>query len=332
MSAKYIESKIDNDTYCITNGQFTKHLRKHNLTYQEYYEKFITMISPKCHCGKSLTFYQNTHLYAKSCGDPVCVGKIVSYTRQNISEDLRLIQSENYKKVHKNRTKEQVNKLVQQRKDTYRQRYGTTPSNSLTQKAKSAKTKLEKYGDPKYNNSKQSASKNRAKTLDEQELINDRRRKTNLERFGVENPVLGCVRNTNRGNASVKEYILPSGKKIGVRGDEPKALNLIFGLGHNENNLIVHDNYQPAPLNFEYTAVNRHKCKYYPDIYIPEENKIIEVKSWWWWNGNGGEKYKSRLENNLRKRKAVLAAGYIYEVWIFERRGNLKVLVNDTDF
>ena len=37
--AKYVISKIDNSTYCQSNGHFTRHLRDNNLTYQEYYEK-----------------------------------------------------------------------------------------------------------------------------------------------------------------------------------------------------------------------------------------------------------------------------------------------------
>jgi hypothetical protein len=72
--------------------------------------------------------------------------------------------------------------------------------------------------------------------------------------------------------------------------------------------------------------------KYYPDIYIPKENKIIEVKGRWWWDGNGIEKYKSRLVNNLKKRSAVLDTGYNYEVWLFEDRKNYRILKNDTDF
>jgi hypothetical protein len=60
--------------------------------------------------------------------------------------------------------------------------------------------------------------------------------------------------------------------------------------------------------------------------------KIIEVKSRWWWDGNGSEKYKSRLKNNLKKRQAVLDKGYIYELWLFENKNNYKILKNDTDF
>lgn len=72
--------------------------------------------------------------------------------------------------------------------------------------------------------------------------------------------------------------------------------------------------------------------KYYPDIYIPKENKIIEVKGMWWWNGNGIAKYESRLKNNLKKRDAVLEAGYQYEVWLFEDKNNYRILKDETDF
>jgi hypothetical protein len=81
-----------------------------------------------------------------------------------------------------------------------------------------------------------------------------------------------------------------------------------------------------------YVNVNQHTMRYYPDIHIPKENKIIEVKGRWWWDGNGIEKYRSRLSNNLKKRKAVLNAGYQYEVWLFEDRKNYRILTDESDF
>ena|ERR1035438_3871717 len=89
---KYVISFIDNKKYCQTNGQFTKHLRSNNLTFQQYYEKFITHIFPKCQCGNSLTFYQNSLTYANSCGNPICVGKIISMVKNNKSKEEKAIE------------------------------------------------------------------------------------------------------------------------------------------------------------------------------------------------------------------------------------------------
>ena len=71
---------------------------------------------------------------------------------------------------------------------------------------------------------------------------------------------------------------------------------------------------------FEYINANDHKQKYYPDIYIISEKKIIEVKSEWWYNGHYAEKYKGRYLNNIRKMNSVKKCGYAFEFWIFDNR------------
>jgi len=141
------------------------------------------------------------------------------------------------------------------------------------------------------------------------------------------------IQKVNKGNASLKEYTLPSGKIIKVRGYEPQALNILFSLGYTESDIIVLD-MSPGVLTEEFTYVNnnKHKARYYPDIYIPKENKIIEIKSRWWWDGEGREKYIARLSNNLKKRQSVLAKGFLYEVWLFEEKNNYSILRDDTDF
>jgi len=68
------------------------------------------------------------------------------------------------------------------------------------------------------------------------------------------------------------------------------------------------------------------------DIYIPSENKIIEVKSRWWWDINKNERYCHRLSNNLLKRGAVINCGYKFQLWIFEDTKPYRILENDEDF
>lgn len=334
MSAVYIESKLDNQKYCKSNGQFTRHLRQHNLTYQQYFEQYVTKLSPKCECGSPLSFYQKTETYANSCGHAKCVGKSVSTTKQNLPEEIKKQQSKNYSNAQHQKTKEQRQAEVDKKKETYIKNYGVNWASAIVQKEKSANTKLERYGNLKFNNSTQSALRNRNKSVDEKNKINERRRKTNLERHGVENCFLklGVKEKAAKSNSIGRDYTLPSDKIIGVRGYEDLALDVLLQ-DYNENELAMHDSktiYQ-LPI-FTYTDHRRHILKYYPDIYIPSENRIIEVKSRWWWDGFGREKYKSRLLNNLKKRKAVLDKGYNYEVWLFEDKKNFKVLTNDADF
>lgn len=332
---KYIESKIDGEVYCKINGRFTRHLQEHGLTYKDYYESYVTGYTPLCACGSPLTLYQPTHTYANSCGDRTCAGLIISNARHNASDEKKKQASENYKKAQANKTKEQKRTTRDKANQTYFEKYGTTPSNSSIQKSKAQATKLAKYGDAKYNNSNASAEKNRNKTPEEQDIINQKRRDTNLEVHGVACTFLkpGNLTRVNRSNAMIKPYILPSSGVVGVRGYEPLVLDMLFNQGYKEYEIKIHDAYTTYDIEvFEFKNANNHISKYYPDIYIAHENKIIEVKGRWWWDGNGEEKYKSRLSNNLKKRQAVLDRGYVYELWLFEDKKNYKVLVNDSDF
>lgn len=338
MSAIYIESKIDNKKYCKTNGQFTRHLRSNNLTYQDYYEKYITGTTPKCKCGERLTFYQKTETYANSCGSPNCVGKIVSYVKQSWTNEQKAIDSANKKSAAEFRTTKQKQNQIKKAKKTFREKYGVDWGSKLeSQKQKSCRTKLEKYGNEKYNNSSQATTSRLNRSTKEKILTRDKRYQTNLKKYGVENPLLRpeCLSKSAKNNSSGRDFVLPSGKIIGVRGYEDRALMELFKkYNYNEVDIIFDDmklKESSVPV-FEYVDHRRHHLKYYPDIYIPKENKIIEVKSQWWWNGCGSEKYHSRLVNNLRKRQVVIEKGYNYEVWIFDNKHTYRILKNDIDF
>lgn len=333
MSATYIISKIDNNSYCKTNGQFARHIKQNNLTYKEYYELYVTKITPLCYCLKPLTFYQKTETYANSCGNPKCVGKFVSKTKQQWTEKEKHQDSANKKKAAESRTQEEKQMQVQKARDTFNKKYGVEwGSKSEKQKEKSRQTKLEKYGDEKYNNRKMISKTNLSKSNAEKNEINNKRRKTNLKKYGVENVLaIPSIRaKSMRSNSLGKDYTFPSGKVVKIRGYENIVLDYLFLTNYREDDIMV-DSSKCIPT-FKYKTVSRHSWRYYPDIYIPTENRIIEVKSQWWWDGYGKEKYKSRLENNLRKRQAVLDAGYNYEVWLFEDKHTYRVLKYDKDF
>jgi hypothetical protein len=327
--AVYITSMIDNNQYCKTNGQFTRYLRKHQLTYQQYFETYVSKNSPKCECGKPLTFYQKTETYANSCGDPRCVGKTVSLIKNNWTDEQRHKDSKNKKLAATLRTDDQKYTQYLKAKQTFQQKYGVEWGSNLdTQKEKSRNTKKERYGLETYNNSKQTSIAWQNKTDKERTNIVNKRRKTCLSRFGVENALMKPEARTKsaKSNSKGKEFILPSGKVIGIRGYENTVIDKLLE-NYSEGDLKFDDRLSEYTLPvFDYVNMNQHTMKYYPDIYIKAENKLIEVKSRWWWEGNGAEKYKSRLENNLRKKDAVLTAGYNYEVWLFSTKTNYEVL------
>jgi hypothetical protein len=82
-----IISGIDGLSYSRANGHFTRHLKSHDLTYQEYHEKYVLLYSPRCpHCQGTLKFYQNKDLYAKTCGVDPCRGLAVASGRSKITK------------------------------------------------------------------------------------------------------------------------------------------------------------------------------------------------------------------------------------------------------
>lgn len=332
---KYITSKIDKNSYCKINGQFTRHLRDCGLTYKDYFEIYVTGVTPLCYCGNPITFYQKTESYANSCGSPNCVGKTVSNSKSQWTEEQKLQDSTNKKQAAKLKTLEDKDIAVAKARETFRKKYGVDWSSQLdSQKSKSKNTKLEKYGTAAYNNSETSRLKNKNKSVVEKNSINEKRRKTNLELYGVENSFLkpDVKSKSAKSNSIGREFIMPSGKLIRVRGYEDHAITILLQ-SYTDLELVVDDMLQLYKIPvFEYVNINNHTAKYYPDIYVPKENKIIEVKSRWWWDGNGEEKHNSRLQNNLRKRKAVLDKGYNYELWLYENKNTYKILKHDSDF
>ena len=332
-STQYIVSKLDGKSYCKSNGKFSRHLKTHGFTLKDYYETFVSGYTPLCYCLKPVTFYTEGK-YANSCGSPKCVGKTVSDTRQSLPLEKKLIASENYERAQKSKTPQQRLDEIEKKKITYFEKYGTSWANGHGQKEKAASTKLEKFGDAKFNNSKISREKNKNKSLVEKNQINDRRRQTNLGLYGVENCFLipGVKSKSAISNSKGREFTLPSGKIIRVRGYEDKVITKVLET-YDESELVVDDILTAFNLPvFQYVDHRRHILKYYPDVYIPKENKIVEIKSRWWWDGNGDQKHKSRLTNNLKKRQSVLAKGFMYELWLFEDSKNYRILFNDPDF
>ena len=65
-------------------------------------------------------------------------------------------------------------------------------------------------------------------------------------------------------------------------------------------------------ISISYIKPNGRPAKYYPDIYIPKDNLIIEVKSKWTYSGK-----PEWLETNLLKQQATIVAGYNFKFLIY---------------
>ena len=106
-----------------------------------------------------------------------------------------------------------------------------------------------------------------------------------------------------------KEFIFPSGKIEKVQGYEPFALRDLLSLGLTEEQIKTGRSEIPR-IKF---TIEEKEHYYFPDIFIPHENRIIEVKSEW--------TYKCKTDFVIQKGEAAKAAGYNYECWIYNRKG-----------
>lgn len=131
-------------------------------------------------------------------------------------------------------------------------------------------------------------------------------KETCLKKYGYEipmhNPIIldNCIKK----QYNLKNFTFKSGSTIQVQGYEDLALKILVE-NYNEQEIVINRKNIPC---FNYVFKNKHK-KYLPDIYIPSENKIIEVKS--------SRTFDIMKIQNIIKALSVRKAGYDFEFWIF---------------
>jgi hypothetical protein len=101
---------------------------------------------------------------------------------------------------------------------------------------------------------------------------------------------------------------MPSGDIRRVQGYEPFALDDLIKIYSEEQ--IVTDRKQIPRIQYTLNDKSRY---YFPDIYIPHENKIIEVKSTYTVN--------FMVEMIDKKAEATKNKGYTYEIWVYNEKG-----------
>ena len=244
------------------------------------------------------------------------------YGVENVLQDINILQKsqdtlfKNYGVKNPMDSDIFINKM----KETTVERYGVEycmQNKEIYEKTK--KTNLEKYGfehciqNEDIKNKQKETIKN--KTEEEKEDIKNKRKETCLEKYGVEN----VTHNTEvfiksmKSQYTLKEYILPSGKIITCQGYEPFALDIL--LKKLNEDAVVTETKDIPRINYKLDNKNHY---YFPDRFLPLENKIIEVKSKY--------TYDINLDKNLSKRQATLEAGYLFEFWIFDKNKELVII------
>ena len=170
--------------------------------------------------------------------------------------------------------------------------------NAVERLAKAAITNIERYGCENPSSNKD---------------VQNKRTDTMIERFGVRNASQNaCVHSKKvKSQYRTKEFIFPSGKISYVMGYEPQALTELL-LTYDETDLIVETELIPR---IKYVGTDGKNHYYFPDIYIPKDNLIVEVKSEYTYSGFIGWK-----EINLAKEKYSILAGYNFKFMIMAKK------------
>lgn len=231
-------------------------------------------------------------------------------------------------------------------KDSFTEKYGEGITNAMDIqkfKDKIVKTNIQRYGTDKPQLLESSKKKTDETNLEKfgvtrpQKLksLKDKSAETCKARYGVSAPQMNtdiklksresCIEKYGVGNVmqsveiferNVKNQLkskifkFPSGTEVTVQGYEPFALSKLLE-SFTENDIIVGKSGMPF---IKYFADNVER-RYFPDIYIPKTNMIIEVKSVWTMNTN--------RPRNIAKQDACLDAGYNFKFMIFDKDGNL---------
>ena len=105
---------------------------------------------------------------------------------------------------------------------------------------------------------------------------------------------------------------MPSGKQITCQGYEPFALDKLI----NEDNILEEDivtGCKNVPTIW-YNDADGKKHRHYVDIFIPSQNRCIEIKSTW--------TAKKKQDSVYLKQNAAKELGYKYEIWVYDKKGN----------
>lgn len=207
-------------------------------------------------------------------------------------------------------------------KTTTLNKYGVEhPGQSKEIKERIKITNLEKYGCEYGLQNKEVKEKRRLSNLEkygfenplQREEIKQKSRKTCLERYGTEY-AMQCpeiIEKNIKHSYYLKQYTLPSGNIIQIQGYENLALDELIKNNINETDIITGCKNVPE---IWYNDLIDKKRRHYVDIFIPSQNKCIEVKSTW--------TFKKQKDIVLLKQSRAKETGYLYEIWIYDSKGN----------
>lgn len=211
---------------------------------------------------------------------------------------------------------------LQKARDVLFERYGECFMFKLQWvKEKKKQTNVEKYGNEVFLASEDGKAMMVEKYGNAMFLHSEIGKRLMVEKYGAPYAMQSreLFEKAMKNTFAYKKYTLPSGQEILVQGYEPFALDdLLNEHGYEEEQIIASTGKSMPIIDYFF---NKKKRKYYPDIFIPSENRIIEVKSDWTMDRD--------YQKNIAKYLAVIAQGYEMEYWVFDKHKECTVTTFD---
>jgi hypothetical protein len=236
-------------------------------------------------------------------------------------------------------------------RETFEEKYGGHPTKLKETQDKIKKTNLERYGHEyslnnpeikeksritnnlKYGgNSSMCSDETKKKSIEtnrtkrgtdwyvQSEDFKKKFTETMLSRYGVEHVMHYTPSFEKSISTSYKKklYVFPSGRIEKIQGYEGFGINDLLNSGYSEDDIVIsNQEIEKFTGKIWYNDSENKRRKYYPDIYIISENKIIEVKSHY--------TYDSAYSISIRKRKSCLDLLLNFEFWIYDKNGNKTI-------
>lgn len=143
-------------------------------------------------------------------------------------------------------------------------------------------------------------------------------RATCLARYGVEYPMQSPEIQAKQQSYKRKTGTWPSGNEYTYQGFEDMGINTLLASGLTEDQIVI-SNTLIIPTITYFNPVKNKDCRYFPDIFIPHENRLIEIKSEY--------TMRAQKEENMAKQYASTISGFRHEIWVYSRKGELLEII-----
>jgi hypothetical protein len=212
------------------------------------------------------------------------------------------------------------NEIKDKKKATFLEKYGVENISQLQEiKDKKSASDMKNYGVPHHFQAKEIKDKIKETCLEKYgvshiamlEETQNKMRATRLEKYGYEHHLQNpLIIEKQHSGFTHKKYDY-DGNIIYIQGYENYALDLLKKNGYIFSDIITDK--KDVPEIWYKNIMDDKNHRYYCDIFIPKENKIIEVKSEYI--------YEREKDKNIEKMKACIENGYVFEFWFFDKKG-----------